>query len=112
MVSPVCGIAPVRNEMELLESVKSRPSFISKPFLETATLVEGLGMLAKVNVTFEPLTNPEGISASTKVGVGALPAVPQAPELPSTCKQSVKFPIAPSTDPFEFNTAARETAKA
>src|SRR5580700_7562344 len=71
-------------------------------------LVDGLGMLARVNDVLTPSRVPPGVSESTKTVLPPLP-VPHAPEVPSTCIQSDRFPTAPSIPPDTLITADLET---
>src|SRR5271168_3847575 len=109
-MSPGCGASPLTNVTTGLESVKSTPARINKPFWKTIRLAAGLGARLRVNVTFDPSTDPPGVSRSTNVNE-PVPLVPQGPLVPSTCTQSPALPAAPSMAPVALITALRETAK-
>src|SRR5271157_3616459 len=73
-------------------------------------LADGLGVSESVNVVFDPSTLPPGESLSINDAPTPPvlpPKLPQAPDEPSTCKQSEALPVAPSIDPSELITAAR-----
>src|SRR5215469_11527093 len=77
------------------------------PLRKTARLVEGDGTAASAKVAFAPSMMPEGRSPSTNVGD---PPEPHVPDDPSTCMQSVGFPVADSTKPEASTIAVRPAA--
>src|SRR5512140_2829286 len=74
-------------------------------------LAAGDGALFSVKLAFTPFTRPAGVSPSAYTRLLDPPAAePHGPELPSTCTQSPKLPEAPSSNPLELMTAARDRA--
>ncbi len=75
----------------------------------------GEGAKRSVNAALTPFTVPAGVSASENSGrIPPVPPevpVPQAPELPSTCMQSPRFPAAASIWPEGLMMAVRPMLK-
>src|SRR5450759_4333281 len=77
----------------------SAPCWSSRPLRNRVRLDGGSGALTSVNTIFELSIVPDGISPSTKPADGFVLAAPHGPALPSICRQSERFPIAPSIEP-------------
>src|SRR5258708_38578174 len=96
--------------MVLPETVKSTDGRKRRPLRNTVRSVDGLGAFDSAKIALVPFAVPVGISPSMNT-IPLPPEAPQAPDVPSTWRQSPRLPVAASIEPPELITAARDTEK-